>query len=63
MRPPSRVRHEPPAFRAVALLSTEAVTPRLVRVTVGGAELAGMTIEFPAANVRLLLPHSAAPGW
>jgi NADPH-dependent ferric siderophore reductase len=63
MRPPTRVRREPPAFRAVAVLSAQAATPRPVRVTVGGAELAGMTIEFPAANVRLLLPHSAAPGW
>lgn len=56
MGPRSRVRREPPAFRAVAVRSTDALTPRLVRVTVGGAELAGMTIELPAASVRLLLP-------
>ena len=34
----------------------ERVTPRLVRVTFAGPELEGLTIEHPAASVRLLLP-------
>ena len=64
--PPSRVRREPPAFRTVAVHGTEALTPRLVRVTVGSAELAGLTIELPAASVRLLLPGRTGlvmPAW
>jgi NADPH-dependent ferric siderophore reductase len=32
-------------------------TPRLVRVTLGGAELAGFDPGLPAASVRLLLPR------
>lgn len=60
--PPSRVRREPPAFRTVAVHGTVALTPRLVRVTVGSAELAGLTIELPAASVRLLLPPPGRTG-
>jgi NADPH-dependent ferric siderophore reductase len=55
-RPPVRSRREPPRFRTVAVVRTEALTPRLVRVTVGGDELAGLTIDQPAASVRLLVP-------
>jgi NADPH-dependent ferric siderophore reductase len=51
-----RVRREPPAFRTVAVVGTEVLTPRLVRVTVGGDRLDGMTPDLPAASVRLLLP-------
>jgi NADPH-dependent ferric siderophore reductase len=51
-----RVRREPPAFRTVAVRGTVPLSPRLIRVTVGGDELAGMTIDLPAASVRLLLP-------
>lgn len=36
--------------------ATTPVTPRLVRVVVGGPELDGLVIEQPAASVRLLLP-------
>ena len=60
--PPRPVRREPPAFRTVAVRGSEALTPRLVRVTVGGSELAGMTIEQPAASVRLLLPPPGLTG-
>jgi NADPH-dependent ferric siderophore reductase len=40
----------------------------LVRVTLSGAELAGFTVEQPAASVRVLLPSSGggelvAPSW
>jgi NADPH-dependent ferric siderophore reductase len=55
--PPSiRTRREPPAFRRVAVAGVTGVTPRLIRVTVGGPELDGLVIEQPAASVRLLLP-------
>ena len=57
--PTGRIRREPPAFRQVAVAGVTPLTPRLIRVTVGGAELDGLVIEQPAASVRLLLP---APG-
>jgi NADPH-dependent ferric siderophore reductase len=53
---PVRTRREPPRFRTVAVVRTEPLTPRLVRVTVGGDELAGLIIDQPAASVRLLVP-------
>jgi NADPH-dependent ferric siderophore reductase len=52
----SRLRREPPPFRRVAVRRTERLTPRLQRVTLGGAELAGFTLDEPAASVRLLVP-------
>jgi NADPH-dependent ferric siderophore reductase len=51
-----RIRREPPAFRRVAVAGVAPLTPRLVRVTVGGPELDGLVIDQPAASVRLLLP-------
>ncbi len=50
------VRREPPAFRQVEVRRTEALTPRLLRVTLTGPELAGFAVQEPAASVRLLLP-------
>jgi NADPH-dependent ferric siderophore reductase len=63
-----RTRREPPTFRTVAVRRTEALTPRLLRVTVGGDELAGLTVDLPAASVRLLLPSAGRadlvmPSW
>ena len=52
----ARTRREPPHFRHVEVRRTEAVGPRLMRVTLGGAELEGLTVEQPGASVRLLLP-------
>ena len=57
--PTARIRREPPTYRRVAVAGVTPLTPRLVRVTVGGPELDGLVIEQPAASVRLLLP---APG-
>ena len=54
--PPVRIRREPPAFRRVAVAGVTTVTPRLIRITVGGPELDGLVIDQPAASVRLLLP-------
>ena len=51
-----RLRREPPAFRHVEVRRVEHLNPRMVRVTLGGAELAGFTIDQPAASVRVLLP-------
>jgi NADPH-dependent ferric siderophore reductase len=40
----------------VEVRRVERASPRLVRVTFAGAELGGLTVEQPAASVRLLLP-------
>ncbi|MFP3900119.1 MAG: siderophore-interacting protein [Acidimicrobiia bacterium] len=53
---PTRVRREPPRFRRVAVRRVEHLSPRLIRVTLAGAELDGFAVEEPAASVRLLLP-------
>jgi NADPH-dependent ferric siderophore reductase len=63
-----RLRREPPAFREVEVRRVEHVSRRLVRVTLSGSELAGFTVEQPAASVRVLLPSSGAgelvaPSW
>jgi NADPH-dependent ferric siderophore reductase len=63
-----RLRREPPAFRQVEVRRVERVSPRMVRVTLSGPELAGFTVEQPAASVRVLLPSSGsgelvAPSW
>ena len=50
------VRREPPAFRRIEVRRTEPLSPRLLRITFGGADLAGLDIGLPAASVRLLLP-------
>jgi NADPH-dependent ferric siderophore reductase len=64
----SRIRREPPQFRAVTLQRVEAMTPRLMRLTVGGPDLASFVVDEPAASVRLLLPSPGAtelvmPAW
>ncbi|HYV58747.1 MAG TPA: siderophore-interacting protein [Acidimicrobiia bacterium] len=52
----ARLRREPPAFRRVAVRRVDRLTPRMVRVTLAGDELAGLAVEQPAASVRMLLP-------
>ncbi len=59
-RPAGRVRREPPRFRQVSVRGVEPVTPRLLRITFAGPELEGLTVEQPAASVRLLLPSPGA---
>jgi NADPH-dependent ferric siderophore reductase len=51
-----RARREPPRFRRIAVRRIEPVSPRLRRVTLAGPDLDGLTVEHPAASVRLLLP-------
>lgn len=50
-----RARREPPRFRLVTVRRVVPMTPRMVRVTLAGHELEGLTVEHPAASVRLLL--------
>jgi len=62
------VRREPPRYRRVEVRAVVHLSPRLVRVTLAGSELAGFTVDEPAASVRLLLPPSGAhelvmPAW
>lgn len=54
--PATAVRREPPRFRRVEVLGTEHLSSRMVRVTFAGPELAGLSVDEPAASVRLLLP-------
>src|ERR1700736_2219714 len=65
---PPRARREPPRFRPVTVGRVERLSPRMVRVTLAGADIEGLTAEHPAASARLLLPstgtHSViAPVW
>jgi NADPH-dependent ferric siderophore reductase len=55
-----RLRREPPTFRRVAVRRVERVSPRMVRVTLAAPDLAGLTVEQPAASVRVLLPSPGA---
>lgn len=50
------IRREPPRFRVVSVRTVRTLTPRMVRVTLGGEQLAGLEVDEPAASVRLLLP-------
>ena len=64
----ARIRREPPNFRRVAVRRVEPVSPRLLRITLAGSELAGFAVDEPAASVRLLLPPADAddlvmPSW
>lgn len=52
----TRTRREPPRFRKAVVTSTDRVTPRLARIRLSGSGLAGLSIEEPAASVRLLVP-------
>lgn len=59
MTPPSvaRVRREPPSFRRLTVFGSEALTSRMMRVTIGGDELCDFEMPAPAGSVRLLLPE------
>lgn len=53
---PQRIRREPPSFRRLRVRSIEPLSERMLRIVLGGDELAGFVIESPASSVRLLLP-------
>ena len=52
----SRIRREPPPFRQGVVVSNEPITRRLARIRLAGPELEALTIDEPAASVRLLVP-------
>ena len=63
-----RVRREPPPFRHVVVARVDHLTRRMIRVTFTGSDLEGLTVEHPAASVRLLLPSPGSqnlvmPSW
>jgi NADPH-dependent ferric siderophore reductase len=55
----TRVRREPPPFRRVSVARTRALSPHMVRVTLAGPALEGLTIDEPAASVRVLVPSAS----
>lgn len=66
--PTVRARREPPPFRRVAVRRVCRLSPRMVRVTLTGPELAGFAVDAPAASVRLLVPSPGTdelvvPAW
>ena len=50
------MRREPPPFRRVTVDAVEPLSPHLLKVRLGGPELAGLRVDEPAASVRGLLP-------
>lgn len=56
-----RERRAAAPFRRVEVTATERVTPRLVRVSLAGPDLAGFRVEQPASSVRLYVPGPDAP--
>ena len=63
-----RARREPPRFRRVGVRRVQRLSPRMIRVTFAGPDLKGLTVEHPAASVRLLLPSAEGqelvmPSW
>ncbi len=58
---PVRARRAPPPFRPVTVRRIVPLGPRMVRITFTGPELDGLTVEHPAASVRLLLPSPGTP--
>ena len=52
----TQIRREPPPFQAGTVVSNEPVTRRLTRIQLAGPELVALSIEEPAASVRLLVP-------
>lgn len=53
-------RREPPPFRLVEVRRVARRSPWMLRLTVGGADLAGLDPGLPAASVRLLVPSPGA---
>lgn len=54
----TRIRREPPAFREATVDRVRRLSGRLIAVTFAGPDLDGLTVDQPAASVRLLLPSS-----
>jgi NADPH-dependent ferric siderophore reductase len=65
---PSRsTRKPPPPFRTVAVVSREELSPRMLRLVLGGEALHGLPPADPAASVRLVVPWAGdlfeVPTW
>jgi NADPH-dependent ferric siderophore reductase len=61
--PPARSRRRPPPpFRRLKVRRAERLSTRMGRVTLGGEELEGFSLEQPAASVRVLLPSGGQAG-
>lgn len=58
----ARTRREPPRFRLVEVARVARPTPRLARITFGGPDLQGFSVDRPAASVRLLIPSPGDDG-
>ncbi len=56
--PATRVRREPPAFRAAVVARAERQTPHLVRVTLRGPDIADFEPPEPGGSIRLLIPDT-----
>lgn len=68
MTEPRRDRREPPRFLPVWVQGVGAVSDRLIRVTLAGADLEHLAVGQPAASIRLLLPSTPSgalviPSW
>ncbi len=56
------IRRPPPRFVPVAVVAARHLTPRMVRLTLAGADADALAPELPAASVRLLLPTGDGSG-
>lgn len=56
------IRREPPRFRSAHVVRTAPRSEHLVRVTLGGDDLAGLDAGLPGSSVRLLLPRDGERG-
>ncbi len=56
--PPSRPR---PRFRTLEVRRVDRLTPRMLRVTLGGAELDGFDQPTPTQHVKLIVPEPGQP--
>ncbi len=54
-------RRPPPPFVMVSVAGREWLSPRIVRVVLGGEGLRGLEIQQPASSVRVLLPWPDRP--
>ena len=65
---PLRTRREAAPFRTVRVQAVTALTPHMLRLTLGGRELEGLPVGLPTGNIRVLLPPEGStavvlPGW
>lgn len=64
----ARIRREPPPLQPVTVVERVELTPRMLRLTFEGDGLRELTVDQPAASVRLLVPSPGSdelviPAW